>query len=136
MLRYILSTCLLSILTFSVSFSQTGHIAVEWNEQVLEAIRNDFARPTVHARNLMHSSMIMYDCWAAYDTTSSEQYFLGNTIGSFTNVFDFENFAPIIPSNSIDKMIAQEVSMSYGVYRLIKHQVYEFSSMVFNAFKH
>ena len=122
MFRYILSTCLLSILTFSVSFSQTGHIAVEWNEQVLEAIRNDFARPTVHARNLMHSSMIMYDCWAAYDTTSSEQYFLGNTIGSFTNVFDFENFAPIIPSNSIDKMIAQEVSMSYGVYRLIKHR--------------
>ena len=122
MLRYILSSCLLSILTFSVSFSQTGHIAVEWNEQVLDAIRNDFARPTVHARNLMHSSIIMYDCWAAYDTTSSEQYFLGNTIGSFTNVFDFENFAPNIPSNSIDRMMAQEVAMSYGVYRLINHR--------------
>ena len=122
MLRYILSTGLLYILTFSVSFSQIGHIAIEWNEQVLEAIRNDFARPTVHARNLMHSSMIMYDCWAAYDTTSSEQYFLGNTIGSFTNDFDFENFAPNIPSSSIEKMMAQEISMSYGVYRLINHR--------------
>ena len=122
MFRYFLSTCLLSFLTLSVCFSQTGHIAIEWNEQVLEAIRNDFARPTVHARNLMHSSTIMYDCWAAYDTTSSEHYLLGNTIGSFTSVFDFENFEPNIPSNTIDKIIAQEVSMSYGVYRLIKHR--------------
>jgi len=121
MCRYILFT-LLTIVTFSVSFSQSDHVAIKWNEQVLEAIRNDYARPTVHARNLMHSSAIMYDCWAAYDTTSSEQYFLGNTIGNFTCVFDFENFEPNIPSNSIDKILAQEVSMSYGVYRLIKHR--------------
>ena len=26
-------------------------VAREWNEILLEAIRNDFARPTVHARN-------------------------------------------------------------------------------------
>ena len=71
---------------------QGEHIATDWNEQVLEAIRNDYARPTVHARNLMHSSIIMYDCWAAYDTTSSKQYFLGNTIGDYTCDFDFQNF--------------------------------------------
>ena len=100
MFKLFLSTFLLSITCFSVSFAQSGHIAVEWNEQVLAAIRNDFARPTIHARNLMHSSAIMYDCWAAYDTTSSKQYFLGNTIGDFTIEFDFENFAPNIPSNS------------------------------------
>lgn len=122
MCRDILFTFFLSILTFSVTFSQSGHVAIEWNEQVLEAIRNDFARPTVHARNLMHSSAIMYDCWAAYDTTASEQYFLGNTIGNFTSVFDFENFEPNIPSNTVDKMLAQEISMSYGVYRLIQHR--------------
>jgi hypothetical protein len=37
-----------------------------WNEVVLEAIRNDFARPTVHARNLFHISSAMYDAWSVY----------------------------------------------------------------------
>jgi len=99
---------------------QGEHIATDWNEQVLEAIRNDYARPTVHARNLMHSSMIMYDCWAAYDTTSSEHYFLGNTLGDYTCDFDFQNF--LIPSDLAERQEAQEISMSYGVYRLIKHR--------------
>ena len=40
----------------------------EWNETLLHAIRNDLARPTVHARNLHHWSMAVYDAWAAYDT--------------------------------------------------------------------
>ena len=122
MLRSILSTFFLSIVTISVSFSQIDNVAVEWNEQVLEAIRNDFARPTIHARNLMHSSAIMYDCWAAYDTTSAEQYFLGNNLGGFDSVFDFENFELIIPTNDAENLHAKEVAMSYGVYRLIKHR--------------
>jgi hypothetical protein len=41
-------------------------IARIWNEALLEAIRNDFARPTVHARNLYHLSGAMYEAWAAY----------------------------------------------------------------------
>ena len=122
MYKLFLSALLLSISCVSVNFAQTDHISIGWNEQVLEAIRNDFARPTIHARNLMHSSAIMYDCWAAYDTTSSKQYFLGNTIGDFTIAFDFENFAPNIPTNTTDRIMAQEVAMSYGVYRLIKHR--------------
>ena len=101
-------------------FGQGIHISTDWNEQVLEAIRNDYARPTVHARNLLHSSIIMYDCWAAYDTTSSEQYFLGNTLGGYTCDFDFQNFT--IPSDLEERHEAQEVSMTYGVYRLIKHR--------------
>ena len=121
MLRFFLSTCLLSIVVTG-TFAQSGHIAVEWNEQVLEAIRNDFARPTVHARNLLHSSTIMYDCWAAYDSTDSKQYLLGNTIGGFSSEFDFDSFDQIIPDNSTDRTLAQELSMSYGVYRLIKHR--------------
>ena len=47
-------------------FSQHS-VARQWNEVLLEAIRNDFARPTVHARNLFHVSMAMYDAWAVYD---------------------------------------------------------------------
>lgn len=42
-------------------------VARQWNEVLLEAIRNDLARPTVHARNLFHVSVAMWDGWAAYD---------------------------------------------------------------------
>ncbi len=42
-------------------------VARQWNEALLEAIRADFARPTVHARNLFHTSVAMWDAWAAYD---------------------------------------------------------------------
>jgi len=42
-------------------------IAREWNEALLDAIRGDLARPTIHARNLWHVSVAMWDAWAAYD---------------------------------------------------------------------
>ena len=45
-------------------------VARRWNDVLLEAIRNDFARPTVHARNLFHTSVAMWDAWAAYDTSA------------------------------------------------------------------
>ena len=40
--------------------------ARQWNDLLLEAIRKDFARPTVHARNLYHVSVAMWDAWATY----------------------------------------------------------------------
>ena len=46
-------------------------VARVWNETLLHAIRNDLARPTVHARNLHHWSMACYDAWAAYDTIAT-----------------------------------------------------------------
>ena len=42
-------------------------VARQWNEVLLQSIREDYARPTVHARNLFHSSVAMWDAWAAYD---------------------------------------------------------------------
>ena len=39
-------------------------VARMWNEALLDAIRKDLARPTVHARNLFHMSAAMYDAWA------------------------------------------------------------------------
>ncbi|HUP22905.1 MAG TPA: vanadium-dependent haloperoxidase [Thermoanaerobaculia bacterium] len=45
-------------------------VARQWNEELLDAIRRDFARPTVHARNLFHLAAAMYDGWAVYDTTA------------------------------------------------------------------
>jgi hypothetical protein len=44
--------------------------ARQWNEELLGAIRRDIARPTVHARNLWHTSVAMWDAWAAYDTVA------------------------------------------------------------------
>ena len=35
-------------------------VARLWNEVLLYSIRNDLARPTVHARNLFHVSTAMY----------------------------------------------------------------------------
>jgi len=47
-------------------------VARQWNDLLLEAIRNDYARPTVHARNLYHVSIAMWDAWAVYDDTASK----------------------------------------------------------------
>lgn len=42
-------------------------VARAWNEATLHAISRDFPAPTVHARNLFHSSAAMWDAWAAFD---------------------------------------------------------------------
>ena len=60
-------------------------VARKWNEVLLQAIREDFARPTVHSRNIFHTSIAMYDAWAAYDDVA-DTYFLGNKIGEFSCV--------------------------------------------------
>ena len=51
---------LIFIFTFEKD-KEVQSIARIWNEQVLSAIRLDYARPTVHARNLYHTSIAMYD---------------------------------------------------------------------------
>jgi len=45
-------------------------VARQWDEELLAAIRVDTPRPTVHARNLFHTAVAMYDAWAAYDHTA------------------------------------------------------------------
>lgn len=91
-------------------------VARNWMELLLESIRNDYARPTVHARNLHHSSFMMYDCWAVYQSTS-DLYFLGETIGNYTCQFSG------IPSTA-DIETAREEAISYAMYRLLKHRFF------------
>ncbi len=51
--------------------TQPGHsVARQWNEELLAAIRIDFPRPTVHARNLFHLSVAMWDSWAAFEPSA------------------------------------------------------------------
>lgn len=89
-------------------------LARQWNEVLLEAIRNDFARPTVHARNLFHTSVLLYDAWAIYSTEAAT-YFMGNEIGGYRC-----SWGPVAPVADIRE--AQEEAMSYAVYRLLKHR--------------
>ncbi|MDQ2966234.1 MAG: vanadium-dependent haloperoxidase [Chloroflexota bacterium] len=46
-------------------------VARRWDEALLDAIRRALPAPTVHARNLFHTSAAMWDAWAAYDQTAS-----------------------------------------------------------------
>lgn len=91
-------------------------VAREWNEVLLEAIRNDLARPTVHARNLFHTSAAMYDAWAAYEDSPST-YFLAHEHRGFYIQFDGAH----VPS-SLSRSEAQEIAISYAAYRLILHR--------------
>jgi hypothetical protein len=95
-------------------FAQSESTARSWNEQVLFAISADFARPTIHARNLFHTSIAMYDSWTVYEP-GGNTYLLDKTIGSYTS--DFSGIS--IPEN-MDP--AREMTMSYAVYRIIEHR--------------
>lgn len=46
-------------------------VARRWNEVLLDAIRRDVPAPTVHARNLFHTSAAMWDAWAAFDENAA-----------------------------------------------------------------
>ena len=89
-------------------------VARIWNEVLLEGIRNDYARPTVHARNLWHSSAAMYDAWAAYDDTATT-WLLGKKHAGF----DCE-YTP--PDLGRDRQRAREEAISFAAYRIIRHR--------------
>ncbi len=108
-----------------IGLSQDHSVAREWNEVLLESIRRDNARPTVHARNLFHVSAAMYDAWAAFEPTA-KPYFLGQITDGF--ICPFSGIAT--PDNRKE---AQEEAMSYAAYRLIRHR-FRFSPGVFISF--
>ena len=81
-----------------------GHsVARVWDEALLDAIRRDTPAPTVHARNLFHTSAAMWDAWAAYDPTA-EGYFVKEKL------------------HADDVQAAREAAISYAAYRLLLHR--------------
>ena len=94
------------ILLILASCAFSGHaladhsVARIWNEQLLEAIRGDFARPTVHARNLYHVSAAMWDAWATYDQQARGVIHKSNM-------------------SAIDVEAARQEAISYAAYRLL-----------------
>ncbi len=78
-----------------------GHsVARVWDEALLELIRQVVPAPTVHARNLFHTSVAMWDAWAAYDA-SADGYVVTEKAAA-SNVTE-----------------AREAAISYAVYRLL-----------------
>lgn len=78
-------------------------VARQWNEVLLDSIRKDFARPTVHARNLYHISSAMWDAWAAYDAQADQ-------------VLHHEK----LPSS--DVQADREEAISFASYRVLRHR--------------
>ena len=84
--------------------SLEGHsVARLWDEALLAAIRRDTPAPTVHARNLFHTSAAMWDAWAAYDP-DAEGYFVKEK------------------HDAEDVQAAREAAISYAAYRVLLHR--------------
>jgi hypothetical protein len=79
---------------------QGWSVARVWDEALLDAIRRDVPAPTVHARNLFHTSAAMWDAWAAYDS-QADGYFVHEKL------------------QADDIHAAREASISYAAYRLL-----------------
>jgi hypothetical protein len=83
-------------------------VARVWNEALLDSIRRDFPAPTVHARNLFHTSAAMWDAWAAYDPAATG-YFIKEK------------------RTADDVVAAREAAISYAAYRILLHR-YSFAT--------
>ena len=95
------------VLTFSAAMigicERPAHgqsAARAWNEQLLSAIRRDTPRPTVHSRNLFHTSAAMYDAWAAFDA-GADGYLVQEKLGA------------------VDLEAARNEAISFAAYRLL-----------------
>ncbi|MGH2680203.1 MAG: vanadium-dependent haloperoxidase [Actinomycetota bacterium] len=75
-------------------------VAHVWDEALLDAVRRDVPAPTVHARNLFHTSTAMWDAWAAYEPRASG-YFVEEKL------------------EADDVRAAREAAISYAAYRVL-----------------
>ncbi|MEM7106624.1 MAG: FG-GAP-like repeat-containing protein [Bacteroidota bacterium] len=94
------------------SIDEDISIARIWNEVLLQSIRGDFARPTVHARNLFHVSAAMWDVWSVFDNTSIA-YLPQHQLIEFPMEEDIANEA-------LDDL--RKEAISYASYRLLRHR--------------
>ena len=94
--------------TPGVARSDSVSVARRWNEVLLQAIRNDYARPTVHARNLFHVSAAMYDAWAAYSPVAVP--------------YLADCGPPVAAGDLAAVRRAREEAMSFAAHRIIRHR--------------
>src|ERR1700704_1292070 len=84
----------------------TWSVARRWDEALLDAIRRSLPNPPVHARNLFHVSVAMWDGWAAYDATASG-YIFKEKVGA----------APQLRATDVTG--ARNEAISYAAYRVL-----------------
>lgn len=96
---------LLCILMLQPAFPAIAQQSVAriWNEELLFAIRRDNARPTVHARNLFHLSIAMWDAWATYNPFAPNYLFTEKRIAA-------------------NKELARDETLSFAAYRLLRYR--------------
>ncbi|HEX2754782.1 MAG TPA: hypothetical protein VHM48_04930, partial [Candidatus Limnocylindrales bacterium] len=75
-------------------------VARRWDEALLDAIRRALPNPPVHARNLFHTSVAMWDAWATYDPTASGDLFTEK-------------------HTTLDVAAARNEAISYAAYRVL-----------------
>lgn len=83
--------------------AENWSVARVWDEATLFSIRRDVARPVVHARNLWHTSIAMWDVWAAYDPDADGFLFHEKLVSG-------------------DENAAREEAISYACYRILRHR--------------
>lgn len=114
------TSILLSLIgLLSLDTAAQHSVAMQWNETQLNCIRKYFPKPTVHARNLFHASVVMYDAWAVYDNEASP-FMLGNQIEDF--MCPFTGIAA-----PADVQAAQEMAISYAMFRLLWNRYTSFA---------
>ncbi len=104
-----------------LDYSADHSIARLWNEQLLNAIRRDTPRPTVHARNLFHLSAAMWDVFTAYRKPQASHYLID------------------VNAEEGDADTALRTAVSYAAYRVLTHRYTdaiggEVSTACFDAF--
>lgn len=67
MRHHLLRSALLLALGCSAALPAAASVIREWNETLLEAVRENAPRPTVVSRSLFMTSAAAYDAWAAFD---------------------------------------------------------------------
>ena len=82
---------------------EPASVARQWNDRLLDAIRLDIPKPTVHSRNLLHVSIAMWDAWATYEPTANG----------------------VLVTDKIwltDPASARDEAISYAAYRVLQHR--------------
>jgi hypothetical protein len=75
-------------------------VARRWDEALLDAIRRALPNPPVHARNLFHTSVAMWDAWAAYDPVAN-------------------GYVYTVKAQAQDVAAARDEAISYAAYRVL-----------------
>lgn len=86
-----------------IDIEPDASIARRWMELLFDSIRRDIPHPPVHARNLHHTSVAMYDAWAAYQDVSD-------------GVVHTDRYV------ATDVDAARDIAISFAAYRVMSHR--------------